>query len=111
MVFVFDHRPKFTAKARSSQSLRTRQEAPGADQPILNGKNAELSPGFVSDQRPKFTAKARSSQSLRTRKKAPGADQPILNGKNADSPGQSEAPPWVRKPSDCIFSIGLLIVE
>jgi hypothetical protein len=38
--FVSDQRPKFTAKARSSPSLGTRQEAPGADQPILNGKNA-----------------------------------------------------------------------
>ena len=44
--FVFDQRPKFTAKARSSQSFGTRQEAPGADQPILNGKNAGSVPEF-----------------------------------------------------------------
>jgi len=39
-------RPKFTAKARSSPSLRTRQEAPGADQPILNGENEGTVTGF-----------------------------------------------------------------
>jgi len=38
--FVSDQRPKFTAKAQSSPRLRTRPEPPGADQPILNGKNA-----------------------------------------------------------------------
>ena len=44
--FVSDQRPKFTAKARSSPSLRTSKEAPGADQPILNGKKRGLSLGF-----------------------------------------------------------------
>jgi hypothetical protein len=44
--FVSDKRPKFTAKARSSPSLGTRQEAPGAEQPILNGKNAGTVPGL-----------------------------------------------------------------
>jgi hypothetical protein len=44
--FVFDQRPKFTAKARSSPSLGARQEAPGADQPVLNGKNAGSVPEF-----------------------------------------------------------------
>ena len=45
-VFVSDKRPKFTAKARSSPSLRTRQEDRGADQPILNRKKRGLSLGF-----------------------------------------------------------------
>jgi hypothetical protein len=45
-VFVSDKRPKFTAKARSSPSLRTSQEAPGADQPNLNRKKAGTVPGF-----------------------------------------------------------------
>jgi hypothetical protein len=45
-VFVSDRRPKFTAKARSSPSLRTSQEAPGADQPNLNRKKAGTVPGF-----------------------------------------------------------------
>jgi hypothetical protein len=45
--FVTDKRPKFTAKARSSPSLRTRQEAPGADQPILNGENEGTVTGFL----------------------------------------------------------------
>jgi len=44
--FVSDKRPKFTAKARSSPSLRTRKEAPGADQSILNRQNARTVPGF-----------------------------------------------------------------
>ncbi len=48
--FVSDQRPKFTAKAQSSQSLRTRQDAPGADQPILNGKNAGTVPWFYSER-------------------------------------------------------------
>jgi hypothetical protein len=44
--FVSDKRPKFTAKARSSPSLRTRKEAPGADQSILNRQNAGTVPAF-----------------------------------------------------------------
>ena len=40
-------RPKFTAKTRSSPSLRTRKEAPGADQPILNGENEGTVTGFL----------------------------------------------------------------
>ena len=45
--FVSDKRPKFTAKARSSPSLRIRQEARGADQYILNRQNAGTVPdGF-----------------------------------------------------------------
>jgi hypothetical protein len=47
--FVSDKRPKFTAKARSSPSLGTRQEAPGAEQPILNRKNAGNVRGFLSE--------------------------------------------------------------
>ena len=46
-VFVTDKRPKFTAKTRRSPSLRTRQEAPGADQSILNRKNAGTVPGVL----------------------------------------------------------------
>jgi hypothetical protein len=45
-VFVTDKRPKFTAKARSSLSLRTRQEDRGADQSILNRQNAGTVTGF-----------------------------------------------------------------
>ncbi len=45
-VFVTDKRPKFTAKARRSPSLRIGQEALGTDQPILNGKKAGTVPGF-----------------------------------------------------------------
>jgi hypothetical protein len=44
--FVSDKRPKFTAKARSSPSLRTRKEAPGAGQSILNRQNAGTVPAF-----------------------------------------------------------------
>jgi hypothetical protein len=46
-VFVSENRPKFTAKARSSPSLRTRKEAPGAGQSDLNRENAGTVPdGF-----------------------------------------------------------------
>ena len=45
-VFVTDRRPKFTAKARRSPSLRTRQKDRGVDQSILNRQNARTVPGF-----------------------------------------------------------------
>ena len=86
-------RPKFTAKEQRSPSPRTSQEAPGADPPIANRKNAGTRknsgtvPEFYSnraiDKGPKFTAKAQSSPSPRTRKEAPGADPPIANRKNS----------------------------
>ena len=79
-----------------SRSSRNGSKTHFTGREALLEKTRGLSLSFVSHQRPKFTAKARSSQSLRTRQEAPGADQPILNGNNADSPGQSEAPPWVR---------------
>ena len=41
-------RPKFTAKAQSSPSPRTRRKAPGADPPIANRKNAGTVPAFCS---------------------------------------------------------------
>jgi hypothetical protein len=72
-------RLKFTAKAQSSPSPRTRKEAPGADPPIANRKNVGTVPEFC----PKFTAKAQSSPSPRTRQEAPGADPPIANRKNS----------------------------
>ncbi len=50
-VFVTDKRPKFTAKARSSPSLRTRQEALGADQSIVNRKNAGTVPEVCQQPR------------------------------------------------------------
>jgi hypothetical protein len=49
--FVTDKRPKFTAKARSSPSLRTSQEAPGADQSILNRQNAGTVPEVCQQPR------------------------------------------------------------
>ena len=41
-------RPKFTAKEQRSPSPRTRQEAPGADPPIVNRPNAGTVPAFCS---------------------------------------------------------------
>ena len=51
LVFVSDKRPKFTAKARSSPSLRTRQEASGAYKSIVNKKKPGTVPGFCSAPR------------------------------------------------------------
>jgi hypothetical protein len=56
--FVSDKRPKFTAKTRSSPSLRTRKEAPGAGQPIVNRKNGGTVPGFLFSNRVSQPAQA-----------------------------------------------------
>jgi hypothetical protein len=48
---AIDKRPKFTAKAQSSPSPRTRREAPGADPPIANRKNSGTVPAFFSGVR------------------------------------------------------------
>jgi hypothetical protein len=61
-------RPKFTAKAQSSPSPRTRKEVPGADPPIANRKNSGTVPSFVSgdlNKPPSSSVWARTSQQPR----------------------------------------------
>ena len=65
---AFHKRPRFTAKAQSSPSPRTRKEVPGADPPIANRKNSGTVPSFVSgdlNKPPSSSVWARTSQQPR----------------------------------------------
>jgi hypothetical protein len=72
-------RPKFTAKAQSSPSPRTRHEAPGADPPIANRKNAGTVPAFCKKDHPNWPS----------RHLIPEGSKPLAGGKRSATTGGS----------------------